>query len=261
MKLLLIGCGNLGRSLLQIFEKRKEEYEIVVVQPSLSARDLFPFAHFVDHVSRIPQGFNPEVAILAFKPQQMKDGLPRYASSLKSALVISFAAGMLVKTLDSYLGGHPRLLRVMPNVALKIGKSVNLTYGPKNFSEADRLLAEKVLNPTGALIWIEKEELIEALTPISACGPAYFFLLAEIMTQFTMELGLEEKLARSLVQETFLGSALLTVPTHDFKKMISSVASKGGVTEAALTVLQPKLSDLMRTAVNAALEKLKKIEQ
>ena len=261
MKLLLIGCGNLGQALLKAWQTHQKKYDIVVVQPSLSAQVFFPSVRFVSQASEIPEDFNPEGIVIAIKPQQMQKVLSAYEAYLTQSLIISFAAGISMARLDTYLSGNKRCLRVMPNVAMKIGKSVNLTYGETSLSLKDRALAEEILGVTGSLIWLKTEALIEALTPISASGPAYFFILSEIMMQIAMESGLEESFARDLVQGTFLGSALLTSPTSDFKAMISSVASKGGVTEAALSVLQPGLSELMHKACNAALERLKTLEK
>ncbi|HQS83376.1 MAG: hypothetical protein B7Y25_00160 [Alphaproteobacteria bacterium 16-39-46] len=257
MKLLLIGCGNLGRALLKVWQSHQKKIEIIAVQPSLSAQTLFPSVQFVRNVSELPKDFIPEGVILAIKPQQMQEALPSYAKYLKQSLVVSFAAGISLERLETFLLGNKRCLRVMPNVAMKIGRSVNLTYAETSLSLEDRASAEKILGITGSLIWLKEEALIEALTPISASGPAYFFALAEIMTQIAMESGLEESFARTLVQETFIGSALLTAATSDFKEMIASVASKGGVTESALKVLSPGLSDLMHKAYEAALERLK----
>ena len=260
MKLLLIGCGNLGRALLKAWQSHQEKIEIIAVQPSLSAQTLFPSVQFVRNVSELSKDFNPEGVIIAIKPQQMQEALPAYAKYLKQSLVVSFAAGISMERLETFLLGNKRCLRVMPNVAMKIGRSVYLTYAETSLSLEDRASPEEILGITGSLIWLKTEALIEALTPISASGPAYFFALSEIMTQIAMESGLEENFARKLVQETFLGSALLTSSTSDFKEMIASVASKGGVTESALKVLTPGLSDLMDKACDAALEKLKALD-
>ena len=86
-------------------------------------------------------------------------------------------------------------------------------------------------------------------------------MLAESLTQITLQLGLQEEQARELIQQTFLGSALLTANTIHFEKMMHSVASKGGATEAALHVLQPALSDLMSNAIDAALKRLQELAQ
>jgi len=258
MKILLIGCGNLGRALLTAWKPNQKKYEVLIVQPSLSAQALFPSFHFVRDVSEIPTDFNPDSVIIAIKPQQFQEALPQYSMYLSTSLVISFAAGISIACLETYLGQNKRCVRVMPNVAMKIGKSVNLAYGDDSFlSLKDRVLAEDILTVTGSFFWLKTESLIEDLTPISASGPAYFFMLSDILVQLAMESGLEESLSRELVQKTFLGSAALASPPYSFREMISSVASKGGVTEAALKALTPDFSDLMKRAYESAASKLK----
>lgn len=259
IRLLLIGCGNLGRALLKAWEGLEKHREIIVVQPSLSAQKIFPSFSFVADVKDLPPKFNPDLAVLAFKPQHIKEALPVYVPFLKESLVVSFLAGVSLEVLGSYFKEHSRLLRVMPNIAMQVGKSVNLMYTPHPLSLKDRASLENILKPTGTCLWLEKEELMEALTPISGSGPAYFFLLAEILVSQAVNLGLKRDAAYALVQETFLGSALLTSSSLDFKNMISAVASKGGVTEAALNVLNGHLPLLMQESLSAALKKIKEL--
>ncbi|MBS0185099.1 MAG: pyrroline-5-carboxylate reductase [Proteobacteria bacterium] len=257
MKILLIGCGNLGRALLTAWMPDQKKYKILVIQPSLSAQALFPSFHFVRNASEIPIDFNPDSVIIAIKPQQFQEAFPLYSLYLRTSLVISFAAGISIACLKTYFENNNRCIRVMPNVAMKVGKSVNLVYADPSLPQKDRALAEDILNVTGSFFWLKAESLIEALTPISASGPAYFYMLSNILVQLATENGLEESFARELVQKTFLGSALLTSPPYNFTEMISSVASKGGVTEAALKALTPDFSDLMEKAYEAAATKLK----
>ncbi|CAL7960771.1 Pyrroline-5-carboxylate reductase [Alphaproteobacteria bacterium] len=260
MRLLLIGCGNLGSALLKAWVDDKSLHKIVVVEPSLSAKSMFTTVNFVSNVSSISHDFSPDIVVLAIKPQQIKTVLPEYTKYLKKAVLVSLAAGVQIENLNTYLAKNARIIRIMPNIAIQIRKSVNLAYASLESSLEDRKQVEMIFDFTGKVIWLKKEELIDALTPISGSGPAYFILLAEILTKITMNLGLEEDFARELVQETFLGSALLTSNGAKFEQMISSISSKKGVTEAALNVIRPILPNLMDHAFAAALERLKELK-
>ena len=262
MNVLLLGCGNLGKALLEAWVNNGTQAQIMVVQPSLSAQPLFeayPSVIFCAYVHDIPPEFSPDIVVIAVKPQCLPTLLPLCVPYCQKAMVVSLAAGVPIAHLTLSLKGHRQIVRIMPNVAVKIGESVNLAYSGLDLSFDQQKQLDAVFAMTGKMIWLEKEELIDILTPISGSGPAYFFLLAEILTQITITLGLKEDLARELVQQTLLGSALLTVRNPSFEQMMASVASKGGVTEAALQVLRPALPDLLRKALEAAATKVKEL--
>ena len=262
MKILLLGCGNLGKALLEAWVNNGVQAQIMVVQPSLSAQPLFdayPSVTFCAHVQDIPPEFTPDIIVIAVKPQRLPTLLPSCVPYCQKALVVSLAAGVSVSRLTVSLKGYCQIVRIMPNVAVKIGESVNLAYSNLDLSFDQQKQLDAVFGITGKMVWLEKEELIDILTPISGSGPAYFFLLAETLTQITITLGLKEDLARELVQQTFLGSALLTARNPSFEQMMASVASKGGVTEAALQVLRPGLPGLLSKALEAAATKVKEL--
>jgi pyrroline-5-carboxylate reductase len=107
---------------------------------------------------------------------------------------------------------------------------------------------------------MSQEDHLDVLTPISGCGPAYFFLLAEIMVEEAVKLGLDLKTAHAIVRGVFIGSASL-VDSADFAFLRESVSSKGGVTEAALTIMAPEMRNLLAKSLQAATTRLKELQQ
>lgn len=261
MKLLLIGCGNLGSSLLKAWSQEHLNSEILVVQPSLSSQNFYKDSDFISFVSNeigIPKDFIPDVTVLAIKPQQLKIVAPNYKEYFKNSLVISLLAGTTIQDLTEHTQTH-RVVRIMPNIAMKIKESVNLTYAHKEIALQDKEFVNQLLHVSGEMIWLSSETLIDLLTPLSGSGPAYFFLLAEILTQLTIKSGVEELTARRLIQKTFLGSALISSNNLNYPELIQSVTSKGGVTEAALKTLKPILTQGMDEAFHAAIQRLNEL--
>jgi pyrroline-5-carboxylate reductase len=113
-----------------------------------------------------------------------------------------------------------------------------------------RAAAERVLQAVGEVFWVPAEELLDVVTALSGSGPAYFFLLAELMAEAGAELGLESDVARRLAAATLHGSGLLARSGADLARLRHEVTSTGGTTEAALRVLEA--ADL-RATVRAAL--------
>ena len=272
VNILLIGCGNLGSALLRVWIDEKCDAtsaddadfsgDIVVVQPSLSSKPLFEGRSqrvmFVASSQDIPSSFFPDVVVIAIKPQKIPDVLPIYAKILDKAFVVSLAAGVSLKSLKAYMGKNKKLVRMMPTIAMQIGESVNLAVLHPDVCDMQplKVLLKRLFNKTGDVLWLEKEEAIDLLTPLSGCGPAYFFLLAELLVKAAGECGVEETLARKIVQQTLKGSSLLLSQESDFSKLIGSVASKGGVTEQVLALLSPALERVLPQAYQAALHRI-----
>jgi pyrroline-5-carboxylate reductase len=112
-----------------------------------------------------------------------------------------------------------------------------------------------VLASTGLVVWVDKEEQIDAVTALSGSGPAYFFRLAELMAEAGTALGLNADVARQLAAQTLAGAGQLVAaePAPDLARMRAEVTSKGGTTEAALNAFATQgFSQLVADAMGAA---------
>ena len=101
-----------------------------------------------------------------------------------------------------------------------------------------RVLCERLLQAIGVVAWVEDEGLLDPVTAVSGSGPAYVFLLAELMERAAREQGIPADLARLLARQTVSGSgALLAASSEDAAELRVAVTSPGGTTERALAVL------------------------
>ena len=99
-------------------------------------------------------------------------------------------------------------------------------------------VADRLLRAIGQVSWIDDESLLDAVTAVSGSGPAYVFLLAELMEQAGIRQGLPAELARILARATVAGSgALLAASPEPASRLREAVTSPGGTTAAALEVL------------------------
>jgi len=194
-----------------------------------------------------------DVLLIAVKPQQIAKALaPLFGVCKPDATVVSVAAGISTAKLRGWLGEKVAIVRAMPNTPALIGEGITALY-----SDADaghRARAEAVLGACGEVVWIEDEEEMHAITAISGSGPAYLFLLAELMMRAGERLGLDAALADRLVRRTLLGAARLLVVRDEAPSALrAQVTSPGGTTEAALGVLFDRgLPEAMREAIAAA---------
>jgi pyrroline-5-carboxylate reductase len=196
-----------------------------------------------------------EVLVLAVKPQQMKSALANLGAAIgDGTTVISIAAGVSVTSLRGYLGRDDlTIVRVMPNTPALVGAGMSVLFCQEDGGE-HRRRAEYVLSASGDTAWVGQEKMLHAVTAISGSGPAYFFLLAEMMEAAAIALGLPKDLARKLAVRTAYGAGCMLAETgRPPEALRQQVTSPGGTTQAALDVMYDKgLPDIVRKAISAA---------
>ncbi len=233
--ILLVGCGRMGGALLAGW--RAEGFDrIVVVDPSLPA--LPEGVRVVAEAAAIPDGFAPAAVVLAVKPQLAEAVLPAYARFAAHALVVSIMAGRTLGFLQRLLG-PAALVRAMPNTPAAIGQGITVACPGPGVAAAQQALCHRLLAATGEVAWVDEEALLDPVTAISGGGPAYVFLLVELLEQAGLAQGLPPPLARALARRTISGAGALLAASEseEAADLRRAVTSPKGTTERALAVL------------------------
>ena len=199
--------------------------------------------------------------LLAVKPQILGSVCRdlRSAVQKQKPLVISIAAGPTVADIDAWLGGDLEVVRVMPNQPALIDRGISALYANERTDDFGRILAEKVMSAVGKVIWIDDESLMDAVTAVSGTGPAYVYLLLDMMIEAAVDLGLTRDVARTLVLETASGaSSLASAATEPMTSLIERVRSPGGTTTAAFESLDAaNVRVIFASAIRAARDRAK----
>jgi pyrroline-5-carboxylate reductase len=142
----------------------------------------------------------------------------------------------------------------MPNRPALVGAGVTGLYAPSHVSATHRAAAERIMLAVGEVVWVPDEDSIDVVTALSGSGPAYFFLLAELMTQAAADLGLEPQAARRLAIATLYGAGLMANSSDgDLARLRAEVTSKGGTTAAAVSSMEAAdLKGIIARALEAA---------
>lgn len=268
MKILFIGAGKMGGAWLRKLSKKPfydSVTDIRVIEPldqlalEYKNHKKISFHKNEKELESKFQPFQPDISVIAIKPQLFPEILINYSRLFSNSLILSIAAGKKISDIAQYTYDNQRIVRIMPNMGMQVGESVNLLYARENISSSDKNTVTKLLEPTGMQYWLEEEELIDIMTPITGCGPAYFYQLCEEMTQILINQGIQEKDARMLVQATFKGSAIYSGIKPNFSQYVTDVSSKGGVTEALMSILKPGLHHSIENAYKHAIERLGKL--
>jgi len=194
--------------------------------------------------------------VLAIKPQALKgEDTPLKALGKAGALVLSIAAGVGTPLLRQKVGRGGPLVRAMPNTPGAIGRGITVLCAGGKLSVADRALAEALMAALGETLWLRDEALMDAVTAVSGSGPAYVFLMAEVLAAAGRAQGLDAAIAERLARATVSGAgALIAGDARPVPELRKEVTSPGGTTEAALKVLMSPdgLESLMQRAIDAA---------
>ena len=178
--------------------------------------------------------------VLAVKPQQMREACTSLRSRVaRIPAVLSIAAGTRIETLSTWLGGYERIVRAMPNTPSLVGAGITGVYAPPTVDEAGRDAASVVLGAAGEVVWCREEAMLDAVTGVSASGPAYVFYCLEALEQAANELGFTPDDARKLAYATFEGAVKLARASDvDVRTLRAQVTSKGGTTERGIAALE-----------------------
>ncbi|OGX32355.1 MAG: hypothetical protein A3D27_02365 [Omnitrophica WOR_2 bacterium RIFCSPHIGHO2_02_FULL_46_37] len=260
----IIGFGNMGSA---IAERIKREYRVAVFDKDKNIIGNLTGIEAADNLPNLLK--EAKTIILAVKPQDLDNILEGIRDCAVTPLIISIAAGITTGYIEKALG-KARVIRVMPNMGARIGRSVTCLCGGSFAAERDILYAIELFNHLGITRKIE-ENMMNAVTAISGSGPAYYFALIEsnpkeyrensgkVLKDFIASLaqaaegiGFGRKEAKALAVLTANCAQELLVQTKSSpSELIKQITSKGGTTEAALEVLGRGGS--LEEAVKAAL--------
>lgn len=275
-KIGIIGFGNMGSV---IAERIKQEYRVVVFDKDKNLIGNLTEIGAADSLLSLLK--EVETIILAVKPQDLDnilEGIRDYAITappFAAPLIISIAAGITTGYIEKALG-KARVIRVMPNMGARIGRSVTCLCGGSFAAERDIVYAIELFNHLGVTRKIE-EKMMNAVTAISGSGPAYYFALIEsnpkeyqenpgrvlknfivLLSEAAEGIGFGRKEAKALAALTGnCSQELLAQTKFSPSELIKQIASKGGTTELALEALHKGGS--LKEAVKAALKRAEEL--
>ncbi len=263
-KLVFVGAGNMAEALVRGILKANlvEKENLLVTDVNLKRLEFFNQALGVKGVSNNKEAvLLSEVIVLSIKPQMMKNVLDEIAGVVQPGQkVISIAAGITTKFIESKLTKEIPVIRVMPNTPALIGHGMAGISAGKYVQDEDMELARVIFEAVGKVV-VVKEEQMDTVTALSGSGPAYFFTIVEILAEAGVSLGLPEEISLKLAIETMEGAAKMLKETNEHPTILrNKVTSPGGTTMAALNVLDEKgFRKTFLEAVTAAAKRSKEL--
>ena len=254
-KVAYIGGGNMARALAGgMLAAGYEPGHIWISEPRGGQREALaeemPGAMIVAENADAVR--DAECVVLAVKPQILSDVCKPLASLVQKTrpLIISIAAGVRARDIETWLGGNLPVVRVMPNQPALLRLGISGLFANQHTSEHQLRAATNIISTTGPVIRVNSEEDIDTVTAVSGTGPAYFYLLVDMLVKSAVELGLDYDDALALVLETARGAGEMAEQSGEtMDSLIARVRSPGGTTAAAFDYLD---GTAFRAIFNAA---------
>jgi pyrroline-5-carboxylate reductase len=256
LRIAFIGAGQMATALAEGLLRAGviTASQITAADPDPEARSRFARATKATVYAQNSDAISgTDVVILAVKPRLVPEVLRELASGLADKLVISLAAGVSTGSILQVLGPAARVVRVMPNTAVRILQGTSVFVPAGATSEEDVAIVRRLFGAVGVCIALE-EGFLDAVTAVSGSGPALVYLLVEAMIDAGVLVGLPRSTARTLVLQTFRGTVEMLRETGGHPaELAAQVTSPGGTTIAALKVLEERgVRGALMAAVEAA---------
>ncbi len=254
-----IGGGNMGQAIIRgLIQAGHPPQLLSVADPDSACQDELRNLHAGLYISpdNLAVAEKADVLVLAVKPQMMRTVAEETAASERPAdqLIVSIAAGTTIGSLLAWFGSEVPVVRAMPNQPALIGAGLSVLTPSASVTEAQRELADYIASAIGTAVWLDNESLMDAATAVSGSGPAYFYLLMELIENSALDFGFSKDVASRLTVGTALGAARIADTVgSDLADLRRRVTSPGGTTAAALKVLEDaEIRDIFRRALEAA---------
>ena len=237
-----LGTGKMAEAVLSSVVQGGlcEPWEVVACDTSAERRDWIAKQYEVAVTDDAVQTVKScKVLVVAVKPQDLDALLAGLKGRLTERhLVISIAAGKTLAALKKAAGAKPRLVRVMPNLALSVQEGMSVFCAAKNAKPADKKTVAQLFGGAGAVLELP-ERHFDAVTALSGSGPAFVAYVMRAMIAAAAALKLPKDAARLLAEQTLIGTGIYLQNTgRDIGEFIQAVASPKGTTAAGLAVLE-----------------------
>jgi len=253
-KLLIVGCGNMGGAMLAGWLAAGEERaRFEVLDPVLEKAPRGIVLH-----REPPSDPTHDCVLLGFKPQQLAALAPGLqALTGPEVTVFSLLAGIDLAQLREAFPDAAAHVRVMPNLAARIGKSP-VILAEHGLSSQAREEAHTLFGMLGTAIYLEDEAQFDLVTALAGSGPGFVYRFIDALSGAAQELGLDPKMADRLALAMVEGSASLVAGSDVSPgELADRVASPGGMTREGLNVLDDgnALKSLLVRTLKAAADK------
>lgn len=240
-----LGCGNMGEALLQGFldSGQLRPQDVVVIAPTAQTRAKMEKHNIrsFDSIKSAQNTITAAVYLLAVKPQildEITKELPLLCDP--QTLIVSIAGGKNLCWLQKAFDQHQPTIWAMPNTPVQVRKGVIPYCCNEYVTDGQKTFIKNLFDSSSLSYLIDDVQQMDVLTALSGCGPAWVFLLAEMMSKAAQKHGIAPEFSDQLARQTIIGAAALLEHSEGIsaEQLRRNVTSPGGITHEAMEYLQ-----------------------
>lgn len=241
-KLTVVGLGKLGGLLAEAFIARglTQPKDIVgTVRHKARAEKLDAKHPFPVHTDNPDAVADADIVLLAVKPQMIETVCEEIRSAVtKDKLVISIAAGVPTRSIERFLADGVPVVRAMPNTPCAVGAGMTVLCRGKAATDRHLELTKRLFDTVGRTLVLDERHM-DAVTGLSASGPAYIYVILESLAEAGVKLGLPRDIATLLAAQTAKGAAEQVLVTGSHPALLKDeVTTPAGCTIDGLLELE-----------------------
>jgi pyrroline-5-carboxylate reductase len=263
-KVAVLGAGKLGGMLLQAWMREgllsKELIRATVRHPE-RARGLTEKLH-IDVGTDNPKAVcGADIIFVCVKPQTVQEVIEEIRPQVSlGQIVISVAASVATNQIETILGKNIAVVRAMPNTPCGLGAGMTGLCKGRYVSAEQIALACSLFDIVGRTVVVDEKHM-DAVTGLSASGPAFIYIILESLAEAGVKVGLPRETATLLAAQMTMGSAKMVLETGDHPAQLKdSVTTPAGCTiDGILELEEGKLRVTLIKAVVKATQRAKEL--
>ncbi|MCS6816631.1 MAG: pyrroline-5-carboxylate reductase [Blastocatellia bacterium] len=240
--LAVLGAGKIGEALIRgLLESELLERENIIATAKHQKRLDYLAEHYgvrttLDNALAVEQA---DLVLLSVKPQTMCELLEEIAPAVAPRhLLISVAASVPTAFIESLLPIEVPVVRAMPNTPCVIRAGMTVLCRGRHATESHLQLARSLFDAVGRTMILDESQM-DAVTGLSASGPAFIYVIIESLAEAGVKVGLAREVATELAAQTTLGAAKMVLVTNEHPaKLKDAVTTPAGCTIDGLLELE-----------------------
>jgi pyrroline-5-carboxylate reductase len=259
-KLAVLGTGKLGGILLRAYLKQglfNPKQVTATVRHEEKAANLAVELGISASTHNRPAVKGADIVLLAVKPQVVGDVLKEIKPVIKkNALVISVAASVPTSYIEQRVRDKVPVVRAMPNTCSIVGTGMTGICRGSHASAEHLEIAKAMFGAVGRAVVVDEKNM-DAVTGLSASGPAFAYIILESLAEAGVKVGLPRDVATLLAAQTMKGAASVVLETGDHPALLKdSVTTPAGCTiDGILELEEGKLRVTLIKAVVKATQR------
>lgn len=262
MKVAVLGCGNMTTPIIKRIHALDPSIEFLTYTPSKVRAEALAKEVKGLALDNINEFKDIDIWFLGIKPQQLDQLAEELGDKLKNSKVISILAATSLEKQQNILKTNS-LIRIMPNTPVEYAQGISLIYKSETVEQDFYQQTKAWFESCGLVHLCNNEKEFDQLTLFSGSGPGYFLYIAQAYYQKMLSLGFDEKVSKGIISQLFLGVGTLSSKRDEgFKILQEQVTSKGGVTAAALEILdQDNLTEIISKSIDSGINRSDQLSQ